>query len=202
MSVSHGAVCSNWVASIEGREDFSTRPSQLRGSRVSADGDRILSYGWWPMANIVRHANGKPNFWLINGDRISPSTTQHQGDVRAAIEKSNLPSIIVPYTALDAAGIEHDSILPIEVRADRIIEHAHSIPADFAMPTLRPEQTHSEAAWEKGELRVHDVKFSVTHYSRGYDYELKKYVERDSTHHYVNGCEARLVDEQWHWVTT
>lgn len=202
MSVSHGAVCSNWVASIEGREDFSTRPSQLRGSRVSVKGDGIFSYGWWEMGRIVRTGAGEPSFWLLNGDRYSPSTSGHQAQVRGAVATSNLASIIVPYSALEAAGIEYDSILPIEVRADRIIEHPHSIPADFAMPTLRPEQTHGEAAWEKGELRVRDVKFSVTHYSRGYDYDLKKYAECDSTHHYVNGCEARLVDEQWHWVTT
>jgi hypothetical protein len=201
MGVSHGAVCSNWVASIEGRKDFRHRPSHLRGCNVSAQGDVINSYGWWEMARIIRTRTGEPNFWLINGDRYSPSTSQHQSQVRAAIEGSSLPRIIIPYTALAAAGIERDAILPIEIRADRFIEHRHSIPADFAMPALRPQKMGSEARCEKGELRVHDVKFSVTHWSRYYDYELQAFADVDETSYYINGCEARLVDDHWHWET-
>lgn len=202
MAVSHWQVCANWVASIEGCEDFRNRPSHLRGSRVSASGDRILSYHWWEMARIVRTAKDEPNFWLINGDRYSPSTSQHQSNVRAAIAASNLPGIIIPYTALEAAGIERESILPVEVRPDRTIEHGHSIPADFPMPALRPEATNDdESRWEKGEIRVHDAKFSATHWSRRYDYELGDFADCDETSYFINGHEARLVDDHWDWET-
>lgn len=200
MAVSHGTVCENWVASIEHDEKFSY--SKLHGSNVSASGDVIKSYHWWEMARIVRTAKGEPNFWLINGDSYSPSTTRHQGDVRAAIGQSNLPSIIVPYTALNAAGIELDSILPLEVRADRNIRHEHSIPADFSLPALHPEQTHNETRFAKGELRVHGAKFSVTRWTRRFDYELHTHVDCDDTSYYVNGCATELMDERWEWETT
>lgn len=121
MSVAHATVASNWVATIERGEEI--RDSQLRGSRVSAVGDKILSYHWWEMARSVRTAAGMPKFWLINGDTYSRSTSGHQGDVRAAIQKSNLPQLIVPYSALDAAGIERDSILPLEVTEDRWVTY-------------------------------------------------------------------------------
>lgn len=117
MAVAHATVATNWVASIEQNEDFT--PAKLRGSNVSAAGDRILSYHWWEMARIVRTRAGEPQFWLINGDTYSPSTSKHQSNVRSAISRSNLPKLIVPYTALDAAGIKRASITPLDVRDDR-----------------------------------------------------------------------------------
>jgi hypothetical protein len=117
MAVAHRDVCTNWRAAVEDGEEI--RPSRLTGTNVNAVGDQIFSYGWWEMARLVRTRAGAPSFWLLNGDTYSPSTSGHQGNVRSALRESDLPKIIVPYTALDAAGIAKDSIRPLHIRDDR-----------------------------------------------------------------------------------
>lgn len=60
--------------------------------------------------------------FLINGDTYSHTTSRHQSEVRGAIQNhgpSDWKSIILPFSALNAAGINFDSIEPIEVYFDR-----------------------------------------------------------------------------------
>jgi hypothetical protein len=99
----------------------------MNGTNVSASGDSIQSYGWWEMARIMRKANGKASFFLVNGDRYSNSTSGHQSDVRGAIGRTDLPSLIVPYTALDAAGIVKDSIVPLDIQDDTWTAHERTL---------------------------------------------------------------------------
>jgi len=90
----------------------------LRNCNIIADGDTIYSYGrHFPIAEIYRHANGRARLILLNGDRYSVSTTGHQAAVRHACDTilPDVPAITVPFSALRAAGINHASILPLDV---------------------------------------------------------------------------------------
>lgn len=103
--------------------------------------DTIYSYGThFAMAVIMREKpkaepgyadryspmTGEPRWVLVNGDSYSITTSGHQGMVRGIIARSGLPSIIIPFSALDAAGIERTSIDPLHVRPDRQEEIPHS----------------------------------------------------------------------------
>jgi hypothetical protein len=57
--------------------------------------------------------------FLLNGDRYSPTTSKHQWDVRRAVSRIGIPSVIIPYSALAAAGVVLDSIRPLDVQEDR-----------------------------------------------------------------------------------
>jgi hypothetical protein len=137
MAVAHRDVCANWVLSVED-PSAEVKPSRLRGTNVSAEGDKIFSYGWWEMARVVRTRGGEPSFWLLNGDRYSSSTSGHQSQVRGALAGgSELPQIIVPYTALDAAGIAKESIRPLDIRDDRYEPYERS-------SSTRPQYAHED----------------------------------------------------------
>jgi hypothetical protein len=120
MAIAHHTVAERWAQQAVTNEP-ETR--SMSGTNVSASGDAIQSYGWWEMARIMRKANGKAAFFLVNGDRYSPSTSTHQSNVRGAIRSTGLPSLIVPYTALDAAGIVKSSIVPLDIQEDTWTAH-------------------------------------------------------------------------------
>lgn len=123
MAVAHHTVISRWGsrASTNEPEDRLS----MTGGNVFATGDTIYSYGrHFPMATIVRDSRtNEPTFILINGDRYSNTTSGHQSSVRSEARQTGLPNLIVPFTALDAAGVLRDSIVPLEVLADRYTYH-------------------------------------------------------------------------------
>lgn len=95
----------------------------LSGGNVFYDGDTIFSYGYhFPMATVMRDGHEQPSWVLVNGDRFSVSTSRHQSEVRHQVMRSGLPSIIVPFSALNAAEIAPNSIEIVEVRPDRTEE--------------------------------------------------------------------------------
>lgn len=82
--------------------------------------DAIFSYGYhFPMAVLMPADDGPRGWWLVNGDKYSVSTSQHQGGVRRALKQTGLPTVIIPFSALREAGIEKDTIERIEVLPDR-----------------------------------------------------------------------------------
>lgn len=82
--------------------------------------DTIFSYGFhFPMAKMMADGANKRGWWLVNGDRYSVTTTQHQGHVRSALAATKLPMLIVPFSALGSAWIDEDSIRLVEVLPDR-----------------------------------------------------------------------------------
>lgn len=121
------------------------RIPQRQAARVSVslNGDAILSYGWWEMARILRDRKGQPVRFLINGDTYSVTTSRQQSEVRAAIQRTGLPSVIVPYSVLDEAGIERDSIDVLDVQADRTV----------ATTTTK---TENPGRWEHDSYPVYD----------------------------------------------
>jgi hypothetical protein len=134
-----------WMDRALNPDDY--RPLSPNGN-VYSEGDTVYSYGrHFPMAIVMRDrprnafldtdwqrgANivgsptvGKPRWVLVNGDRYSVTTSGHQSTVRSVVERSGLPSIIVPFSALRAAGIDLTSIRILEVRPDRWETYSHS----------------------------------------------------------------------------
>lgn len=98
----------------------SDKQNYTRRGNVFAIGDQIFSYGsHFEMARILRDKKGQPNRFLLNGDRYSTTTSSHQNIVRNAIRRTGLPSVIIPYSALEAAGVDRDSVEIIEATEDR-----------------------------------------------------------------------------------
>lgn len=120
---SHHAVVDRWVDNILGKTD----KAAPRGSRVFPDGDRIFSYGYhFELGRLLRTPKGAPRAFLLNGERYSSSTTGHQALVRGAAQRSGLPTAIIPYEALRAAGVDRDSIVPVDISQDRNEQIVHT----------------------------------------------------------------------------
>lgn len=112
-------ICTRYAERVT---DPDKRARNSRGKNVFTDGDRIYSYGMhFVMAETFRNPDGSPRFVLVNGDRYSVSTSSHQSDVRSALRKHtpDVPTIIIPFRALTAAGINLDSIVPLDVKPER-----------------------------------------------------------------------------------
>lgn len=105
---------------MEGRTD--KRP--LRASNVFVDGDRVYSYGYhFELARPLRDKAGKVCGYLLNGDRFSNTTSSHQSSVRNAL--SGKAQVIIPYSAMEAAGVDLDSVKVLERLHDRWENHKH-----------------------------------------------------------------------------
>jgi hypothetical protein len=101
--------------------------------------DTIFSYGrHFPLAEIMpadtlrmgnRARTPRPNqkrgWWLLNGDRWAggggwgASTSGQQTEVQRLVRDTGLPFLIVPFSALDRAGISHNSIRIVDQLPDR-----------------------------------------------------------------------------------
>jgi hypothetical protein len=119
-------VIDRWLDVVEGR---STRLIGTRNSNtVFAIGNTVYSYGThFPMAE--HYGTQTDGFFVVNGDRYSPTTSGHQSNVRGAI--GNRLHVIIPFSALDGAGIDRSSIEILDVTEDSWIEHKRSS-ADLA----------------------------------------------------------------------
>ena len=116
---SHSDTCDRWVRRVQGAD-----LRELQGSRIVARGDRIYSYGThFELARPLRDKQGALVAWLLNGDRYSVSTTQHQSHIRDAIRRlgGGLPLVIIPHSALASAGVVLDSIEIIEATPDTMV---------------------------------------------------------------------------------
>ena len=120
-------VASRWVNRALGLTD----KGALSNPRMLDRGDAIFSYGThFEIARIIRDAKGEPRHWLINGDRFSVTTGNHQRIVRGAISRSALPSVTIPHSALQEAGVELTSVQPIDVQEDWWTETVVTKPSD------------------------------------------------------------------------
>lgn len=94
---------------------------------VSDDGRTIYSYGsHFPMAHIMPDGDSPRGWWLVNGDSYSPTTNGHQSSLRGALAKTHLPMLIVPFSALERAGISQDTIKPVQIMPDEFETVWHS----------------------------------------------------------------------------
>lgn len=98
---------------------------EIRAGNVYFTGRHIYSFGsHFEMARAIHGPKGF-EFFLVNGDRFSNTTNRHQAEVRNAILRAGAASITIPFSALDAAGIDKDTVEPLDVSQDRTehIEH-------------------------------------------------------------------------------
>lgn len=117
----YDVIANRWVYNV--LSGHTKKP--LRTERVFPDGDSIYSYGYhFELARVLRDTKGNPTGFLLNGDqfrlwngKVSSSTRHHQNTVRAAVSRTDLPVVIIPHSALNAAGIEDIEI--IDVLPDR-----------------------------------------------------------------------------------
>lgn len=214
------------------------RTPQMEKNSIKMRGDSIYSYGeHFEIARIIRHPGGTARIVLCNGDRWSGSgrwgggtfgdqmTTQRL--VRKAIEDTNIDMMIVPFSTLDAANIELESVEPIHVREDRR-EYEHHVYTERPGPFHKMDDPsgatapHIEQRWghvhnETGEVIQH-VPYSLTPEEReqytwkSYDHVTERPVRvDDETHAYVKeygrgnnrhwyGDAELQADGTWLWV--
>lgn len=99
------------------------------GSNVFGAGDKLYSYGYhFELARLIRDKKNKPSFFLLNGDTVSISTQRHQRYTREALEGRDIPTVIIPFSALEAADIQFESITPIHVETERMETIHHTSP--------------------------------------------------------------------------
>jgi len=98
----------------------------FRYSSMICESDSIFHYGHhFELARIMRTKTGRTRLVLLNGDSyggasgFGPSTADRQSQARRAVEQSSAAGVVVPFSALDSAGIDYTTVEPIEVRADR-----------------------------------------------------------------------------------
>lgn len=143
-------------------DDLPSLGSFARVSSMSVNGDRIIHYGHFDLAQIVRDKRGHAKLVVLNGDRwggpsgFGPSTSSRQAQVRQAVERTGVYSIIVPVTALAAAGIAPGDIEPIDVRDDRHeTEHRSS--------STKPGKEHVMMPCPEGRTAITSLYVSGTH---------------------------------------
>jgi len=124
---------------------------------VSPHDDRILcSFDTsFPLAQVMAGELGERSWWLLNGDTYSPTTTTHQQLTREACEKTLLPVLIVPFSCLRAAGIDRESIVPVDIQADQWREvTVHAASAD-EVPLWRRDHARQlpDGTWQWTESR-------------------------------------------------
>jgi len=97
--------------------------------RITYDLSRREAYSYgrhFPLFRFVPKSGRNPALFVINGDngrgggggwRVS-RTPEHQESARRRIAETGIASIILPFSALDGAGININTIRPLHVRPD------------------------------------------------------------------------------------
>lgn len=126
------------------------------------DHRELLSWGsHFVLARIMLDGQGNRAWWLLNGDRYSVSTSQHQSDIRSAAQATGLPIIILPFTALSEAKIMQDTITLLEVLPDRYESTWHTVATRDDIPGYPYDQRErDDGRWEY-ETREHRLGASV-----------------------------------------
>jgi len=102
---------------------------EYANGRVEGDVSRRTAHSYgrhFPLFHFIPRTR-RPPLFVINGDRWGGSrsrTPQHQAITRAAILATGLDALVLPFSALDGAGMLLDSIRPLHVRPDVTFEEA------------------------------------------------------------------------------
>jgi hypothetical protein len=122
-------VISWWVANAGLHKDayveFRKKFLEPKGSvGFSRDGREIRHYGHFAVGRIVQIGNSRRGMFLLNGDLYSgpsghgPSTSYIQAEVRRLVQATGVPSVIIPFSVIDAAGIDADTIRVVDTTRD------------------------------------------------------------------------------------
>lgn len=169
--MSYSRIACAWTDRALGATSRYRGPAHHRDRMIDHE-DTIHSYGLhFELARVLRDKRKQPVAFLINGERASVTTTRHQGEIRRAIDKTGLPSVIIPHGALDAAGIDMDSIRILDVSQDWTEQIRNDVDFDPSRPTVSDTgdsdlQRQLGAAWEKA-ARMSSPSF-------GMNYEIRR----------------------------
>jgi hypothetical protein len=173
-------VAQRWAEVMRG-----TASRNLTARNVYFEGRTIYSYGrHFPLAEYLEagpHGRRRP-LVLFNGDRFSVTTSRHQNEVRSAVQTylPGVETIILPYSALEAARVSRETIRPLEVLADRWETFSHESPR-----------------WE--DLPLHE-RFMMVEVAK--TAETLEAVPSDKRGRWQNGAWAEIVplDGLYHWT--
>ncbi len=123
--MSNASNAERWFERVGRGED----PGRRMSSNVLYDGaDALYSYGkHFALVVPLHNEDGSVRLWLLNGDNVSVTTSGHQSMVRGLASRSDIPSMILPFSALHAAGIyEYEAIVPVEIKDDWFTEEPYT----------------------------------------------------------------------------
>jgi hypothetical protein len=108
----------------------------------------IVSYGdHFPLARLMLHPSGKRKMWLLNGDRWPGGgfgrTNEHNDIARSAVQATGDAWFIVPFSALTEAGIELESVTPVQVNPESWTWEPHTA----ATLDKVPENVRKRGVW-------------------------------------------------------
>jgi hypothetical protein len=108
-----------WFDVVRGRKD-----RFLSCRNIDSTSDTVFSYGrHFPLARVIRDADGDRAFWLLNGDTFSNTTARHQSAVRSHVRGDR--HAIIPQSVLDAAQVDIATIKLLDVTSDRTLTTQH-----------------------------------------------------------------------------
>jgi len=131
----HDNVATRWRDIALGRSDRANYSSN--GRSVWGRGDTLYSYGThFPLVELLRDGKGNPRLFLLNGDRYSVTTARHQSVARNVVARvrDDVPSVVIPFAALDAAGIDHATLELIDDEPERHETIPHAVETGTRWP--------------------------------------------------------------------
>jgi hypothetical protein len=113
MSRAGEAAIDAWHQMVTGQTD--KEPDDC--NQIKVRGDVLYSYGsHFELARPLRNKRGKIHSYLLNGDTYSQCTTQHQSHVRYLLRGQQ--TVIIPYEALNSAGIDLETVQIVHIKPD------------------------------------------------------------------------------------
>jgi hypothetical protein len=101
-----------WYEAVNGRGEAPANTTQ-----TEVRGDLLYSYGpHFELARPLRDKRGEIRGYLLNGDTYSNITSQHQQHVRHVLSREE--TVIIPYEALNSAGIDLETVQIIHTKPD------------------------------------------------------------------------------------
>lgn len=173
-----------WVARATERHAPDPRYPSEHIHSVHAEGDRLYHYGHhFELARILRTPKGTPRLFLLNGDNYSsgsrwggPSTANRQSRVRSLVQATDIPWLVIPFSAMESGGIKFDTVQVVDSSPERWTTHEH-------------------------ESNERPGNFTVRDYDTGELSDDTAEVDHVPAHH-IRDTPARLgTDNVWRWTT-
>ena len=116
-------VVERWFNVQMGTHDGPLRNSQ--SCSLGATLDYLYSWGQhFRLAEPVGFDVDVPDrrLWLLNGQRFSSSTSRHQTHVRDAAARTELPFVVLPFSALERADIVRSTIRLLDKQEEQVVK--------------------------------------------------------------------------------
>lgn len=204
---------------------------EVRGVReelhsIKVRKDTIYSYGdHFPMGEIHRTPGGRARMVVLNGDSWGGPSGWGNGTagdqasvrrgVRAVIERESLdiPVIVVPFSAMEAAGIDRASLTPVQIRDDWTTtteETSAERPGKLAQVETGETEEYETTAWSWFDADGNEVKYDaeVALHQLGtvtrerkvmVDDPNRAHVDKRYAHGWVDGYAELQSDGTWKW---